>query len=266
MLTRSCHSKSVADFAWDSFGYRVRSAALVTPAIRELWLEPVREALPFCAGQYLLLSDADHRVPQRSYSLANAPRADGLISLLVTIVPGGPTSTWAHRLAPGDDVAVEGPYGTFVASADARSPVLLLGAGSGLAPLRAIAEELTARDTGRSVTLFFSGRTTADIIDRARFEHWAESRPGFDYRITCTRDAREKRHARLPELLAAEFETLSGTSVFTSGAPGFVTGCHRAAVALGADPADIRTEEFFVDGESTVAPSGNRLAGIRPPF
>lgn len=235
----------MTDVAWDSFAYRVRSTALVTPAIRELWLEPVADALPFRPGQYVLLGDEDHRVPQRSYSVANAPRADGLISLLITLVPGGPTSTWAHRLTPGDGVAVEGPYGTFVASADARSPVLLLGAGSGLAPLRAIAEELTAPDAGRSVTLFFSGRTRADIIDRTRFEHWAATRAGFDYRITCTRDARANRHTRLPELLATEFETLGGTAIFASGAPGFVTGCQRAAIAHGADPADIRTEEFF---------------------
>lgn len=237
----------MADFAWDSFGYRVRTAALVTPVICELWLEPAGETLPFRAGQYVLLGDADHRVSQRSYSVANAPRADGLISLLVTLVAGGPTSTWAHRLAAGDDVLVEGPYGTFVAPTDVRSPVLLLGAGSGIAPLRAIAEELTSRDTGRSVTLFFSGRTAADAVDRSRFEAWAHARPGFDYRFTCTREARANRHTRIPELLSSEFDTLSGTAVFASGPPGFVGGCHRAAVALGADPADIRTEEFFTE-------------------
>jgi CDP-4-dehydro-6-deoxyglucose reductase len=256
---RSCHSEPVTEFDGEALRYRVRSTEAVTPVIRELWLEPVDEALTFRAGQYVLLADAGYRIPQRSYSVANAPRGDGLLSLLVTIVPGGPTSTWAHRLAAGDEVSVEGPFGTFVTSPGDRSPVLLLGAGSGLAPLRALAEELTGLTIhdasaglgqrcgsgARPVTLFFSCRTRADAIDRARFEALDRDLAAFDYRLTCTRDAREQRHARIPDLLAAEFETLVGTAVFAAGPPGFVAGCRHGAITLGADPADVRTEEFF---------------------
>ncbi|MEO7126021.1 MAG: FAD-binding oxidoreductase [Nakamurella sp.] len=273
----------MTDSSWDSFRYRVRAAKLVTPVIRELWLEPVGEPMRFRAGQYMLLADAKYAIPQRSYSVASAPRADGLLSVLVTLVPNGPTSTWAHRLAMYDEVSVEGPFGTFVAAPDWAAPVLLLGAGSGLAPLRSLAEALLgvggggaggvgdarpgggvgrpgdgvgdARPGGGEpnpampppVTLFFSGRTAADAIDRAQFEAWAAEFAQFDYRLTCTREAYEARHSRIPDLLAAEFTSLRGYAVFTSGPPGFVTGCQAAAEALGADPVNIRTEEFFTE-------------------
>jgi Oxidoreductase FAD-binding domain len=72
-----------------------------TPTICELWLRPAGDRLEYLAGEYVLLEDRDHQVPPRSYSIANAPRSDGMISLLVTRVPGGETSTWAlQSLAP----------------------------------------------------------------------------------------------------------------------------------------------------------------------
>lgn len=242
----------MTEIAWDTYRYRVASAASVTPVIRELWLEPAGPALPFRPGQYVLLADEAFRVPQRSYSVANAPRADGRLSILVTLVADGPTSTWAHGLSVGDGVSVEGPFGTFTTSASASGPVLLLGAGSGLAPVRALAEALLdpARPEGaahRRVTLFFSGRTPADAIDRVAFEARARDVERFAYLLTCTRDRRAPRHRRIPAQLRHEFDTLAGTEVFAAGPPGFVTGCQAAAVALGAAAVDIRTEEFFAD-------------------
>jgi CDP-4-dehydro-6-deoxyglucose reductase, E3 len=50
----------------------------------------------------VLLEDDRHEVPPRSFSIANAPRSDGLISLLVTRVRDGETSLWVHdRLRVG---------------------------------------------------------------------------------------------------------------------------------------------------------------------
>ena len=49
-------------------------------------------------------------------------------------------STWLYRgLRIGDRVLVSGPYGTFVADPGADGSVLCLAAGSGLAPIRALA-------------------------------------------------------------------------------------------------------------------------------
>ena len=242
----------VTDTQWDTYRYRVRSAAMVTPVIRELWLEPIGEVLPYRPGQYILFADDRYAVPQRSYSVANAPRADGRLSVLVTLVPGGRTSTWAHEISVYDEVSVEGPFGTFTTPDEATSPVLLLGAGSGLAPVRALAEALLDPSrpegaAGRRVTLFFSGRTARDAIDRERFEEWCRNVPQFDYRLTCTRDAREQRHTRIPALLPGEFETRRGVEVFAAGPSGCVTACQAAAEPLGAATVDIRTEEFFTD-------------------
>lgn len=233
---------------WSQHRYRVQSSVAVTPVIRELRLTPLGNRLAFRAGQYVLLGDVDWRVPQRSYSVANAPREDGSISLLVTLVQDGPTSTWAHGLRSGDGVLLEGPFGTFVGADDRTGPALLLGAGSGLAPVRALAEALLERVPQRPVTLLFSCRTRADRIDHERFEQWQRERRDFRYLCTLTRDATAPLHARLPVLLAdCVGRDLSGWEVFASGPPGFVVGCAAAAQALGALATDVRTEEFFTD-------------------
>lgn len=81
-----------------------------TPTIVEAWLSPLEEPIAFFPGQYVLLEDAEHRLAPRSYSIANAPRSDGVVSLLVTRVAGGQTSVWVHdRLAVGDQVSLSGP-------------------------------------------------------------------------------------------------------------------------------------------------------------
>ncbi len=250
---------------WGEYTYSVETCRMVTPVIAELWLSPVGEPIGFAPGQYVLVSDPDFRVPQRSYSIANAPREDGAVSLLVTAVEEGVTSRWACRRQPGDEVLLEGPFGTFVTDPAEDSPVLLLGAGSGLAPVRALAESLLDSPTPgadrprRPVTLFFSCRTAEHEIDVARFRRWENE----DVRvlITHTRDPGSPRHARIPELLPAEFADLAGWEVFAAGPSGFVQGCAAAAGRLGADATRIHTEEFFVDPQ----PWGDALPPLPGP-
>lgn len=233
---------------WDEYRYRVLTTTQVTPAIRELWLAPCDRTLAYQAGQYVLLGDTAQQLPQRSYSIANAPRADGRVSLLVTRFPEGPTSGWVHNvLQPDDEVALAGPYGSFVRSDNRGCPILLLAAGSGLAPIRALAEALLANQSARSVTLFFSVRTAADTIDHARFENWTHVHARFRYLLTLTRDPTAALHRRIPELLPQTLGNLRGWEVFVAGPTGFVTCCAAAACALGAAATAVHTEEFFAD-------------------
>lgn len=235
------------DTVADEHPYLVRESRLVTPVIRALELTPTATAVAFVPGQYVLVNDADFRLPPRSYSIANAPRPDGSVSLLVTRVPGGETSTWMHdRLRVGEPVVLTGPYGTFVPDPDRSGPVLLLAAGSGLAPLRALAPSLLVTRPRRALTLFVSARTGADSIDHAHFQELARAQPGFRYLRTLTRVPNAPERPHIPDRLADAFASLSGWEVFTAGPPGFVTACAGAAQALGADPAAVHTEEFFV--------------------
>ena len=228
--------------------YRVVSVEPRTTTILELWLRPLAGTLSFLPGEYVLLENRGAGIPPRSYSIANAPRPDGLISLFITRVPGGRTSTWIHeRLNPGDDVCVDGPYGTFVDDPVTTAPSLFLAAGSGLAPMRALVEAALAAGRRRSVTLMFSARTEADVIDGERFVSWEQRHPRFRFVRTLTGTAGRPPTGRLPALLIHLGHDLGDHDVFIAGAPRFVAACAAAAYTLGAAPRRVHTEEFFVD-------------------
>src|SRR4051812_7502535 len=169
--------------------YRVVSKTARTRTIDELVLQPVDGRLDYMPGQYALVGDIDKRVPERSYSIANAPRGDGLISLLVTRVVEEGHSVWmAESIQPGDSLLLSGPYGSFVADPSATpNPVLYLAGGSGLAPIRALLEAALPSPATRASTLFVSARTSADLIDDAKFRTWAAVHPSFHYLRTLTR-------------------------------------------------------------------------------
>lgn len=228
--------------------YEVTRIERRTATIVELELRAQGEILEYLPGEYVLLEDDLHEVAPRSYSVANAPRRDGTISLLVTRVADGETSPWVHqRLRVADTVRISGPYGTFVDHPGASGPALYLAAGSGLAPIRALLEAQLRSGARSSLMLIFSARTEADVIDRARFEDWQAELPRFRFIRTLTRSGGLPPRGRIPELLPKVHTDLSDHDVFIAGAPGFVMACAAAADALGARRERIRTEVFFVE-------------------
>ena len=228
--------------------YEVAGIKHRTATIAELWLRPLAGVLEYLPGEYVLLADDRGEVPPRSFSVANAPRSDGLISLLVTRVIEGETSVWVHdRLRVGQTVSISGPYGTFVDDPAATAPALFLAAGSGLAPVRALVEAALARGGRREVTLVFSARTEADAIDRGRFERQQAEDGRFRFIRTLTRATGPHARGRIPALLPRLYADLSGHDVFVAGAPGFVRACATAAKALGAPREHVHTEVFFVE-------------------
>lgn len=246
--------------AWDTYDYRVLSLRPASPVVQEVLLAPVGPAVPYRAGQYLMLDVRRTGAPERAYSPADAPRRDGRVRLLVTRYPAGPTSGWVHHgMRAGDEVWLTGPFGTMTLGERDEGPVLLLGAGSGLAPVEALAQVLVAQQAHRPVVLIFSGRTGADALDRARLEALAGRHWQLRYLCVLTREPPGNRHRRVPTLLGELVGRLAGWQVFAAGREGFVRDCRAAALSLGAAPALVRTEEFFAD--PAPRPAGDLLTG-----
>ena len=214
-----------------------------------LWLRPFEGILPFLPGEYVLLEPCDRlRVPPRSYSIANAPRADGVISLLVTRVPGGRTSTWIHdQLRPGDEVSIDGPYGSFVDDPACTGPVSVpggrIGSGADAGTHRGSAR---GRHASRSdADLLRTDR--ADVIDGERFLGLQQRHAQFRFIRTLTRASGPPPTGRIPALLPGLGRELGGHDVFIAGAPGFVSACAAATEALGVAAERVHTEPFFVE-------------------
>lgn len=246
----------------DDLRFRVLAKCPRTPVVVEVQLAPVDEPLDYLPGHYVLLSDIDYQRPPRSYSIANAPRPDGRLDLLVTLVPGGEVSPWVHdELEAGSDVLVSGPYGSFLDDLNEPGPRLYLAGGSGLAPIRALMEAALQRHDPPPMTLVFSARTAEDLIDDDRFRGWEQGHSSFRYLRTLTRAPGPPPVGHIPDLLVEMLPPLDGYRVYVAGGSGFVAACEDAARRKGAQ--HVLTEEFFADPRpwgsdgGTTAPDGD---------
>ncbi len=140
------------------FGLRVTSVAREDDGVLSVYMKGRPGALAGVeAGQFFNFRFLDGRGWMRShpYSLSAAP--DGR-SLRITAKVVGDGSAALRLLRRGTRVLVEGPYGRLSARARTRPKVALIGAGVGVTPLRALAEELDYAP-GDAVLLYrFSGR------------------------------------------------------------------------------------------------------------
>jgi len=134
----------------------------------------IRPDQPLCylPGQYVAVQVPRWPRVWRSFSIANAPRPNGLIDLHVRGVGGGMVSgTLLRGVRPGDTLLLGPACGelTVPAGGEARGPGLLcVAGGTGLAPIKAIIEGVIGSSgpgRRREIVLFFGARTEADLYD-----------------------------------------------------------------------------------------------------
>ncbi len=137
------------------------------------------DALP---GQYLRLGvEVDGTRAWRCYSMCEPPAADGSAAVTIKRVPGGVVSTHMVEDAEvGQHLTARGPEGSFFWNPSPR-PIVLLGGGSGITPLRHILEAALATPDGPPVALLYGNRSLADTIFGAHFAELAASHPEFTY-------------------------------------------------------------------------------------
>ncbi|MFT4561815.1 MAG: propane monooxygenase reductase subunit [Gammaproteobacteria bacterium] len=120
--------------------------------------------MEFRAGQY-----ADITLPgtgvTRSYSMANSPSEQNTMSFIIKIYPDGAFSELlANSAKIGDAIEIEGPFGTSFRNAKHEGPTLLVGGGSGMAPLWSILNDIAENDAAKPVRFFYGARTEQDLF------------------------------------------------------------------------------------------------------
>lgn len=125
------------------------------------------DELPVRAGQFLVLRFLTRPGASQAhpYSLSVAPSP---YALRVTVKDLGDGSGQVAAVRPGTRVVVEGPYGRLTAERRSTPKVLLLGAGIGITPLRALAEEFP--QAPGDVVVLHRVRSLDEAVFRAEFE------------------------------------------------------------------------------------------------
>jgi NAD(P)H-flavin reductase/hemoglobin-like flavoprotein len=138
------------------------------PDLAVLTIRP-DQPLRYTPGQYLAVQVPRWPRVWRNFSIANAPRENGLIDLHVRAVPGGLVSgSLVHNTRAGDTVLLGQAQGEMTLPAGRDADLLCIAGGTGLAPLKAIIEGvICASGPGRhrKISLLFGARAEEGLYD-----------------------------------------------------------------------------------------------------
>jgi ferredoxin-NADP reductase len=206
------------------------------------------------AGQHLdiRLTAEDGYRAERSYSIASPPGEP--VAVTVERLDDGEVSPYlVDEVRVGDRFEVRGPIGGyFVWRGDERDPVFLVGGGSGVVPLMAMARHRARIGSTEPMRLLLSSRTWEDALHREELEALGRE-SGLEVTHTLTRsqpEGWEGYSRRVDGSLLAE----TGWSVedhpraFVCGPTGFVESVAGGLVELGYPPARVKTERFGPTG------------------
>ncbi|MEK8107936.1 FAD-binding oxidoreductase [Micromonospora sp. M12] len=224
-------------------GHRPRPAV---PDIATLTVRPWRR-LPYQPGQAVPVCTPRLPGHWRWLSPANAPRADGTVELHVRAVPAGTVShRLVHEVRPGELLWL-GPPGDTGLCLDrvSTNDLLLVAGGTGLAPLRALVEQVAAAPDGRRVTLVVGARTFTDLydpiaLDKLQCAHdWLTVVPAFS-------DDRFAEPAEQGDALTIALDHHQpGQDIYLCGPPAMLAGARSRLLARGVPATRIHLPEGF---------------------
>ncbi len=168
------------------------------------------------------------------YSLSALPRPP---FLRVTVKGLGDQSRAVTRLRPGTRVIVEGPYGTFTRHRVTTDRVVLIGAGVGVTPLRALLEDLPV---ATKVTMVVRARSAQQVVHGRELADLVKKRHGHYHELLGSRRDVKLNERTLRDLVG----NLHDADVYVCGPSDFTDAVVATARRLGARPARLHVEAF----------------------
>ncbi|WP_369247756.1 globin domain-containing protein [Streptomyces sp. R41] len=225
----------------------VVSHDLRTPDVAVITVRP-DQPYPFLAGQYTSLETPWWPRIWRHYSFASAPRSDGLLSFHVKAVPAGWVSNaLVHRARPGDIIRLGPPAGSMIVDHTTDSGLLCLGGGTGIAPIKALVEDVAEHGERRPVEVFYGARTDHDLYDIDTMLRLQQSHPWLAVRPVVDQQA----HLQLPDVVR-EYGPWNEYDAYLSGPPGMIRSGVDALRDIGIPSDRIRhdsVEELVAAGD-----------------
>ncbi|MFO8154549.1 MAG: CDP-6-deoxy-delta-3,4-glucoseen reductase [Pseudomonadota bacterium] len=237
---------SVAEIPVKTLPARIQKIEPLADDVMAIWLRvPQTERLQFLPGQYVdfLLPDGQ----RRSFSMANPPHEDDLLEFHIRHMPGGrfTAALFGGELKEKDILRIEGPHGSFFWREGNEGPVILVGGGTGIAPLKAIIEHALAEGTERPLHLYWGVRSESDLYMADTARGWAEAHANVTFTPVLSEPGVADwagRTGYVHEAVLADFPDLTGYEVYTAGPPPMIAAMRGDFPARGLD-----TERFYAD-------------------
>lgn len=223
----------------------VRRLEPLAPDVTHLVLDLPETAEDFRAGQY-----ADIVLPDgttRSFSMASAP-GGGRLDFHIRRIPGGQFTDGAlHDLQPGQPLELILPRGVFYLHEGDFRPILMLATGTGIAPIRAILEALGDDPDCPPVTLYWGGRTEADLYLADEIRRLGARLDDFRFVPVLSRadEGWNGRRGYVQDAAIEDAEDLSDVAAYLCGSPQMIEGAKRELVRHGCSRNHIYADSFL---------------------
>ncbi len=208
--------------------------------VARLFLQlPANSGFSYRAGQYL---DILHEGAGRSFSIACAPRSDGLLELHIRRIPGNPFTDFVFEtLTVGAELTIAGPFGRFALQPPGPRHRLFLAGGTGFAPIKSFIETHLRQCPAATASLYWGARSSRDLYLHAQACQWQREQ-GLRYVPVLSEEEAgwRGRSGLVHEALLADWPELSGCEVYASGPPAMIEAARQACLAQG-----LAAEHFY---------------------
>ena len=222
-----------------------------------------RPPLPYEPGQSVtVMTDLRPRL-WRTYSVANAPTEDGVLELHVRARDGGPVSgALVRHTSVGSVLRLGPPLGLMVLDPDSDRDLLLVGIGTGMAPLKALVEQVARLDDPRRVDLFVGARSADGFYDLDALRALEQQHLWLHVVLVATREedlVGDVERGAMVDLVLSR-GPWSSRDVYLSGAQEDVRALRQALVDARVPEKRIKVEEFTPNSWTPSEPEGARSA------
>ena len=221
---------------------------------------PATERLQFLAGQYIDIILRDGR--RRGFSLATAPHEDDFLELHIRHVPGGRFTDYVFTdMKEKAILRFEGPLGSFFLREESDRPIILMGGGTGFAPLRGMTEHAIAAGLQRPIEIYWGVRAKRDLYLHDLAEAWAREHENIRYVPVLSEPAEEDewsgRTGFVHQAVTEDHPDLSGHEVYMSGPPAMIEAARTAFASCGLPDEFLFYDSFEYASDTLQALDGN---------
>jgi CDP-4-dehydro-6-deoxyglucose reductase, E3 len=227
---------------------RVEKMQLLTHDVMKLQLKlPETERLQFMAGQYLEILLRDGK--RRAFSIANAPHDDEFIELHIRHVPDGHFGDFVFDgLKEKSLLRIEGPMGSYYLREESDRPIILVGGGTGFAPLKGMLEHAFYIGLEKPIHLFCGVRAKRDLYMDDLVNDWLQKYSNLKYTPVLSEPMAEDQWRGetgfVHDSVIRHYPELSGYDVYLSGPPPMVKAGMDSFYQCGLPETQIYSDSF----------------------